>query len=96
MQRVPIDERRLFDRPELIHAALPAAQQAFAMAPRDAEFAETIGQAFLHLSRGEPGPELEAAQDWFRRSLRICPVNPWLRRTLTETHDRLRTSQSEK
>lgn len=96
MQRVPIDERRLFDRPELIHAALPSAQQAFAMAPRNAEFAETIGQAFLHLSRGEPGPELEAAQDWFRRSLRICPVNPWLRRTLTETHDRLRTSQSEK
>jgi hypothetical protein len=95
LQRVPGDERRLLEKPQLLRAALPAAQQAFAMAPRDAEFAETIGQAFLHLSRGEPGPELEAAQDWFRRSLRICPVNPWLRRTLAEVHDRLRTSRSE-
>jgi O-antigen ligase len=94
MQRVPLDERRLDEKPQLLHDALPAAQFAFSMTPKNAEFAETIGQAFLHLSRGESGPELEAAQDWFRRSLRICPINPALRQTLTEIRARLRPSQS--
>jgi hypothetical protein len=89
VQRAPGDEQRLAEKPELLQAALPAAQRAFAMAPRNAAFAETIGQAFLHLSRGERGPELEAAQDWFRRSLRISPVNPWIRQTLTEINARL-------
>lgn len=84
MQRVPGKIRELDEKPELLQNVLPDAIRAFEIKPHEATFADYLGQAFLHLSRGRPGPELQSADDWFSRSLRLCPVNPWTEKTLSE------------
>ncbi|MGQ0635580.1 MAG: O-antigen ligase family protein [Planctomycetaceae bacterium] len=71
-------------RRELIVAALPDAERACRIFPQSAEYAGYVAQGYLHLSRGEAGRELDAAYDWFRRSLALRPLNPWVRRTLND------------
>jgi hypothetical protein len=71
-------------RRELLVSGLPDAERASGMFPQNADYAGYLGQVYLHLSRGQEGPELEAARDWFRRSLQLRPLNPWARRTLLD------------
>lgn len=87
MQRVPENIHRLDPKPELLQSALPDAVRAFEIKPHEATFADYLGQAFLHLSQGRPGPQLRSADDWLRRSLQLCPVNPWTEKTLKEIRD---------
>jgi len=70
-------------------AALPAAERAFALSPLNADYAETIGQAHLLLSRGINTTELRKAATWFTRSARLSPVSPWTRHTLSDILSRL-------
>ncbi|MSR58651.1 MAG: O-antigen ligase domain-containing protein [Planctomycetaceae bacterium] len=82
MQRRPGHRIRLDEKPELLRSALPDAQRAVQLSPRNAAFSEYLGQAYLHLSQGEPGPQLHLSDEWFSRSLRLCPVTPWIREAL--------------
>lgn len=87
VQRHP-DSTELDENPALLQAALPAAEHAVELCPRHAQFAEYLGQAHLHLSRGEPGEELLQADAWFSRSLSLCPVSTWIPQTLREIRER--------
>ncbi len=75
-------------------AALPNGERAFEINPRNADFAEYLGQAQLHFSQGRDGPQLQVAGVWFSRSLQLCPVNPWIRRTLVEIRSPARSQES--
>ena len=62
------------ERRERIETALGAARRAEELDPLNAAYAQTLGQAYLHLSQGRQSPELVLAEEWFARSLRLCPV----------------------
>lgn len=68
---------------------LPHAELASAMAPWSARHAESLGQAYLHLSAGRNGPEFLAARTCFQRALKRCPVNASVRKTLDQMEQRL-------
>jgi hypothetical protein len=89
MQRVPGESLLLDERPELLLAALSDAERAFGIVPHKADFADLLGQAHLHLSRGSDRQELQLAADWFSLSLRLSPVNPWTTRTLLEIREQV-------
>lgn len=69
---------------EALRAAMPAAERAFEMDFQNADYAEVIGQAYIHLSRGKSGAELKLAEKWFGMCLHLCPGNPWVKKTLLE------------
>lgn len=64
---------------QLLLDAVPPAYRAAAWAPWDSAVAENLGQAFLHLSDGQPSAELDASRYWFSQALRLAPANAGLR-----------------
>ena len=76
-----------------IELALPDAEQAFRCTPQNAEIAAELGKGYLHLSAGKTGPELETAELWFTRAVRLSPINPWTRKTLAEIREQNKTNR---
>lgn len=81
------------EKSDLIRSKLPDAEEAFRIAPQDADVADWLGQGHLHLSRGTDDTELRIAAEWFGKSLALSPVNPWTRKTLGEIRDQLENPQ---
>ena len=71
-------------RQALLQQALPAALQASAWEPGNADHAEFLGRAWLHRSQGRASPELALAEQWFRRALALCPARQRLTSTLRQ------------
>lgn len=69
---------------QMLLDAVPPAYRAAAWAPWDSAVAENLGQAFLHLSDGQPSAELDASRYWFSQALRLAPANAGLRRPLQD------------
>jgi O-antigen ligase len=84
LQRIPRTGLTLAEKQFRLEQALAGGLRAAELCPRDAGYAETLGQAFLHLSGGTRTADLEAARRWFRQALRQSPTNDRARRTLAE------------
>jgi len=85
MQRAKDGEISEGQKLAMLRQSLPGAEWASRMAPLDAGYAETLGQAYLHLSQGRPSGELDRACREFRRSARLCPANDAVWSTLVRT-----------
>jgi len=87
MQRAKHPDLTESQKNEMLRAALPAALQAARWTPLNSGHAATIGQAYLYLSGGRKSPELKLAYRWFAHSLRVCPVDRSIRKTVEEIAD---------
>jgi hypothetical protein len=68
----------------MIEDALPGALRAAGIDPWDADTAETIARAYLHLAQGLPSKDLSLAGEWFRRTLALCPARQRVAATLRQ------------
>jgi hypothetical protein len=82
VQRLPeLTERA---KRQVLQDGLPDAIRAMENDPWDADGAETIARAYLHLSRGLSSPELVLAEQWFERALTLSPCRDRIGITLME------------
>jgi hypothetical protein len=84
LQRDPKGEGVEAERVASLRSALAEAEGAVKLAPLNADDATTIGQAYLHLSKGQDRADLMAAYQWFCRSQRLCPVDEAVRATTAQ------------
>jgi hypothetical protein len=71
---------------QAVETALAGGLWAAELRPWNAEYAELLGRAYLHLSEGQDPSEMQAAERWFCRTLEIAPLRLHLRRTLDCLH----------
>lgn len=92
LQRQPQSERTDSERLFALRAALPEALQGFQCWPYNANGADVVAAAYLHLSAGKPSPDLSLADEWYCRVLSLCPMRSGVQNTLTEIHRAQTTS----
>lgn len=73
---------------ELLRRALPDAEWASRLAPLNADYAERLGQAYLHLSDGHALVAFDLAYREYCRSVRLCPVDRSAQDTLVSIRSR--------
>lgn len=72
------------EKASMLKEALPDAFWAASIRPNNAEYAELIGRAYLHLSKGSNKDDLEKAKEWFSKALALSPASIDLIGTLME------------